>query len=99
MSLALVLADLLFNHSEHTKLVKSIMDTLRRGVGCYALVFFTPYRPWLLDKDMDFFRVATESGLRLEKVLEKEMDNLMFESDPGVSLFATEERKLNQVKV
>lgn len=84
--LALILADLLFNHSEHQKLAKSVSDTLRREPpGCSALVFFTPYRPWLYDKDMDFFRVVQEHGLTVEKILEKELEKLLFENDPGVS--------------
>jgi nicotinamide N-methyltransferase len=85
---ALVLADLLFNHSEHTKLVKSVKETLarnRRTIDSCALVFFTPYRPWLLEKDLDFFRIAKEQGLSVEKILEHVVDKVMFEEDPGVS--------------
>ena len=88
--LALILADLLFNHSEHRKLAKSIVDTLRRGNDCCALVFFTPYRPWLLDKDMDFFTEVKNLGLHVEKLLEVEMESLLFDSDPGVSRLAIE---------
>jgi nicotinamide N-methyltransferase len=78
---------LVFNHSEHAKLVKSVMDTLRRcnDDTCCALVFFTPYRPWLLDRDLDFFRLCKQSGLYVEKILEKEMEKVLFERDPGVS--------------
>jgi nicotinamide N-methyltransferase len=81
----LILADLLFNHSEHEKLVKSIRETLRRGPECVALVFFTPYRPWLLMKDMDFFRLANENGFKVNPVLEKIMEKVLFEKDRGVS--------------
>jgi nicotinamide N-methyltransferase len=81
----LILADLLFNHSEHEKLIKSIQETLRRSPESVAMVFFTPYRPWLLEKDMDFFRLARESGFKVEKVLEKVMDKVLFEKDRGVS--------------
>jgi nicotinamide N-methyltransferase len=52
-------------------------------------VFFTPYRPWLLDKDMDFFTEAKHLGLHVEKLLEIEMEKLLFDSDPGVSYYAT----------
>lgn len=51
----LILADLLFNHSEHQKLVKTVRLTLARTPKAKALVFFTPYRPWLLEKDLSFF--------------------------------------------
>jgi len=80
----IILADLLFNHSEHTKLVTSIVESLRQGDDCFALVFFTPYRPWLLDKDLAFFPLAEENGLIVEKLFQKTMDRVLFESDPGV---------------
>jgi nicotinamide N-methyltransferase len=86
--IALILADLLFNHSEHEKLVKSVKETLTRNqkaADSCALVFFTPYRPWLLEKDLDFFRVASEAGLVVEKIMEHVVDKVMFEEDPGVS--------------
>ncbi|CAG8950592.1 hypothetical protein HYFRA_00002801 [Hymenoscyphus fraxineus] len=79
----LILADLLFNHSEHGKLVQTILDTLSKDKESRALVFFTPYRPWLYEKDMAFFDVAREKGLRVEKVLEERLEKVMFEKDPG----------------
>ena len=79
----LILADLLFNHSEHGKLVSTIKSTLKRDGEAKALVFFTPYRPWLLEKDMAFFERVREEGLAVEKVLEERMERVMFEEDPG----------------
>ena len=81
----LILADLLFNHSEHSKLVKTVQETLNRTSSSRALVFFTPYRPWLLEKDLAFFDVARENGFTVTKIFEKIMDKVMFEEDPGVS--------------
>lgn len=81
----LILADLLFNHSEHESLARSIAMTLGHGKDSCALVFFTPYRPWLLDKDLDFFRIVKEHGFVVEKILEKLLDEVLFETDPGVS--------------
>lgn len=81
----LILADLLFNHSEHGKLVQTVTKSLKKDGT--ALVFFTPYRPWLLEKDLAFFDLAKENGLIVEKVLEKVMDKVMFEEDPGVRSF------------
>lgn len=78
----LILADLLFNHSEHQKLVQTVTKSLKKDGT--AIVFFTPYRPWLLEKDLAFFDLAKESGLKVDKVLEKVMDKVMFEEDPGV---------------
>lgn len=79
-----ILADLLFNHSEHGKLISSVRETLRRSPDAQALVFFTPYRPWLLEKDLAFFDLAREAGFNVEKILETTMDKVMFEEDPGV---------------
>lgn len=79
----LILADLLFNHSEHGKLVATMEATLEKTKEATALVFFTPYRPWLYEKDMAFFDLARERGFHVEKVLEEKMEKVMFESDPG----------------
>jgi nicotinamide N-methyltransferase len=79
----LILADLLFNHSEHEKLVNSILLTLSMTPGSCALVFFTPYRPWLLEKDLAFFPLAESKGLGVEKILETKMEEVLFENDPG----------------
>ena len=79
----LILADLLFNHSEHAKLVATIKATLSRTQDAKALVFFTPYRPWLYEKDMAFFDLVKEAGFKVEKILEEKMEKVMFETDPG----------------
>lgn len=79
----LILADLLFNHSEHGKLVATIEATMQKTEDAKALVFFTPYRPWLYEKDMAFFDLAKERGFVVEKVLEEKMERVMFKSDPG----------------
>ncbi|MCJ1341005.1 nicotinamide n-methyltransferase [Bachmanniomyces sp. S44760] len=84
----LILADVLFNHSEHGKLISTIRQNLKKphaGDDSRVLVFFTPYRPWLLDKDMAFFDLAREEGFRVEKVLERVMDWVMFKDDQGVN--------------
>ncbi|KAF2652793.1 hypothetical protein K491DRAFT_695318 [Lophiostoma macrostomum CBS 122681] len=82
----LILADLLFNHSEHEKLVKTVQLTLKKIPSAKAYVFFTPYRPWLLQKDLAFFDLAKDSGFTVTKTFEKVMDKVMFEEDPGDEL-------------
>lgn len=82
----LILADLLFNHSEHAKLIKTVQLTLKKSPTSRAYVFFTPYRPWLYEKDMAFFDLAKESGFTVTKMFEKVMEKVMFEEDPGVRL-------------
>lgn len=79
----LILADLLFRHSEHGKLIDTIRDTLKRTRDAKAFVFFTSYRPWLQHKDLAFFDLARERGFVVDKVLEKIMERPMFENDPG----------------
>jgi nicotinamide N-methyltransferase len=76
---------LLFNHSEHRKLLRTVEQALQQSSSAYALVFFTPYRPWLLEKDLAFFELARDAGFQVKQVLEKRMDKVMFEEDPGVS--------------
>ncbi|KAH7132655.1 putative methyltransferase-domain-containing protein [Dendryphion nanum] len=82
----LILADLLFNHSEHAKLVKTVQLTLKKSPSSRAYVFFTPYRPWLLEKDLAFFDLAREAGFHVTKTFEQVMDKVMFEEDPGDEL-------------
>ena len=80
----LLLADVLFNHSCHSALVSTILHTLSRTApDARALVFFTPYRPWLLEKDMAFFDLCREEGLEVERVVEEMMEKVMFEGDKG----------------
>lgn len=79
----LILADLLFRHSEHGRLLDTIRDTLARTSESKALVFFTSYRPWLQHKDLAFFDLARERGFAVDKVLERRMERPMFEDDPG----------------
>lgn len=79
----LILADLLFNHSEHGKLITTIERTLKKTRDAKALVFFTPYRPWLFQKDMAFFDEARARGFAVEKLLEEQMEKVMFVEDRG----------------
>lgn len=82
----IILADILFNHSEHEKLVRTLSECLSRRAGSAALVFFTPYRPWLLEKDLSFFDLARAAGFSVCKILEHTMDKVMFDNDPGDEL-------------
>ncbi|KAG7286623.1 hypothetical protein NEMBOFW57_008934 [Staphylotrichum longicolle] len=79
----LILADLLFRHTEHGNMLKTVRATLKKAAGSRAWVVFTSYRPWLQHKDLKFFDLAREEGFVVEKVLEKKMDRPLFEKDPG----------------
>ncbi|KAL9584073.1 MAG: hypothetical protein Q9203_004816 [Teloschistes exilis] len=82
----LILADLLFNHSQHAALTLTIRATLKRSESARALVFFTPYTPWKYDKDMAFFDLARDAGFRVTRVVKRVMDKLMFKDDRGDEL-------------
>ncbi|CCH61166.1 hypothetical protein TBLA_0E01060 [Henningerozyma blattae CBS 6284] len=76
----IILSDLVFNHTEHHKLLQTTKDLLAKDGK--ALVVFSPHRPWLLDADLGFFETAKEYDLVPQQI---EMVNWkpMFEEDPG----------------
>ena len=82
----LLLADLLFNHYCHEALVSTILDSLARTSSARALVFFTPYKPWLLEKDLTFFDLCRGRGLAVKEVVKTVMERVMFEKDRGDEL-------------
>lgn len=76
-----ILSDVVFNHSEHKKLLKSIRDCL--SVDGEVLCTFTHHRPWLADKDMDFFKLAHDE-YQIDSVhCESVIMGPMFEVDRG----------------
>lgn len=77
----IILSDLVFNHTEHDKLLKTTEDLLSQDGK--ALVVFSPHRPHLLDADLNFFKKAQEEyNFDVERI---EMVNWkpMFEGDAG----------------
>ncbi|KAK6204992.1 uncharacterized protein RJT21DRAFT_12371 [Scheffersomyces amazonensis] len=52
----IILSDLVFNHTEHHKLLTTCRKTLKKDGKC--LVVFSPHRPHLLHKDLEFFETA-----------------------------------------
>ncbi|PFH60582.1 hypothetical protein XA68_10683 [Ophiocordyceps unilateralis] len=79
----IILADLLFRHSEHGALIKTISETLRRTTDSAAYVFFTSYRPWKQHLDMAFFDVARAAGFVVGQVAERKLLRPLFPHDPG----------------
>lgn len=73
-----ILSDLVFNHTEHGKLLTTTRDLLAENGK--ALVVFSPHRPHLLENDLQFFETCKEYSLKPEKI---EMVNWrpMFEED------------------
>lgn len=67
----IILSDLIFNHSEHHKLVASMDKTL--AADGQALVVFSPHRPKLYHKDLEFFTLAKEmAGFEVVEKFERD---------------------------
>ncbi|KAL6929672.1 nicotinamide n-methyltransferase [Hanseniaspora valbyensis] len=64
----IIMSDLVFNHTEHHKLLKTGKDLLAKDGK--ILVVFSPHRPWLLNDDLQFFETAKEEpyGFKVEKI-------------------------------
>lgn len=58
----IILSDLIFNHTEHRKLLKTCRDSLKKSGKC--LVVFTPHRPRVIHKDLNFFTLCEEFQLK-----------------------------------
>lgn len=52
----IILLDLVFNHSEHSKLLQDCRELIKADGK--VLVVFSPHRPKLLNKDLEFFESA-----------------------------------------
>lgn len=74
----IIMSDLVFNHSEHTRLVETGLKCLKPDGK--ILVMFSPHRPRLYHKDLEFFDLAKEKGFDVEQIIEKRL-NPMFEED------------------
>lgn len=77
------LCDLIFNHSEHAKLISSTLRLLNPLTGT-AFCVFTHYRPWLVEKDLAFLSAEewNAAGWKWTKIAEERVP-LMFEADRG----------------
>lgn len=76
----LILCDLIFNHSEHERLLSTCEKTLsRHGV---MLVYFSHHRPSKSLKDLAFFDLAQTHGFHAKRI-EETLTKPMFEKDEG----------------
>lgn len=73
------MSDLISNHFEHENLLKTCVNCSTENTKLF--VSFSHHRPRVLQKDMNFFKLAEES-FTFEKVLEEKYP-VMFENDPG----------------
>ena len=72
----------IFNHSEHKSLVKSIQLCLQHNDEARVYVFYTHHRPWLKEKDLEFFDIAVQAGFSVDDLL-TEHHTPMFKDDRG----------------
>lgn len=62
----IILSDLVFNHTEHHKLLSACRQALTSTGKC--LVVFSPHRAHLLDEDLKFFETCKEYDFDAEKI-------------------------------
>lgn len=74
----IILSDLVFNHTEHRKLLTNCREALKR-TGL-VLVVFSPHRPHLLEEDLRFFTTCEDFEFKAEKI-EQINWKPMFEED------------------
>jgi EEF1A N-terminal glycine/lysine methyltransferase len=78
----IILSDTVFNHSEHPSLVKSLLLNLEKQREARVYVFYTHHRPWLKEKDLLFFDLASEAGFIAQDILVEHVQP-MFQDDRG----------------
>ncbi|KAI9341785.1 hypothetical protein DFJ73DRAFT_843321 [Zopfochytrium polystomum] len=76
-----ILADLIFNHTEHRHLLETCLATLEPATGV-AYVYFSHHVVKWADRDLRFFELAAEMGFRSEKTGEVRA-SAMFPDDVG----------------
>lgn len=62
----IILSDLVFNHTEHHKLLTTCRRALKSTGKC--LVVFSPHRPKLLKDDLEFFTTCEQHEFKAEKI-------------------------------
>jgi nicotinamide N-methyltransferase len=76
----IILADLIFNHSQHDALLTTCEQVLAPGGGVY--VYFSHHLPHTAERDMEFFTKARDRGFTTTRIEETLMEP-MFAEDPG----------------
>ncbi|KAJ3222955.1 nicotinamide n-methyltransferase [Clydaea vesicula] len=82
-----IMSDLIFNHSEHIHLLETATKCLsekNENNNPEVLVAFSSHRPWLAEKDLNFFNLAQKEpfNFHVEHLFDTKM-NAMFPEDPG----------------
>ncbi|KAJ8326600.1 Protein N-terminal and lysine N-methyltransferase efm7 [Batrachochytrium dendrobatidis] len=83
----ILLADLIFNHNQHTNLLKSCREMLAPGGVVYTT--FTHHVVKWAYRDMKFFETATEMGFKFEKIYQERWQCMFPEDDGDVDVRST----------
>jgi nicotinamide N-methyltransferase len=75
----IIMCDVIFNHSEHRKLLATIRDTLE--VDGIVWCVFSHYRPWFKERDLALLELASEFGLKVEHVETLRYEETVFQDD------------------
>lgn len=81
-----ILSDLVFNHTEHEKLLKSCQETCKKDGKCF--VVFSPHRAHLVDVDLKFFETCEQYGFRAEQIDLIQMTPMFEEDETTASIRA-----------
>ena len=75
------LCDLIFNRSEHQKLLNTCYRTVKPHGKGVCHVIFSHHDPQYTEKDLNFFELAEKQGFIVTKGEEVEMEDLFVEND------------------
>eukprot|EP00127_Corallochytrium_limacisporum_P006983 Clim_evm37s239 gene=Clim_evmTU37s239 len=79
----IVCADIMATFDQHENLVRNCWQCLRRDdPRAMVLVYFSHHRPWLKEKDLQFFEHARNQGFQVEEIETVDVGP-MFEEDRG----------------
>lgn len=78
------MCDVIFNHSEHCALLRTIDRCLRRDSQGIVWCVFSHYRPLIKDRDLEMLRLAeSEFEFVVDKIGEARYDDLVVECKRG----------------
>ncbi|KAK9368662.1 putative methyltransferase-domain-containing protein [Lipomyces kononenkoae] len=78
----IILSDVIFNHSEHAKLLSTCWKCLSRSNSdSRVFVVFTPHRARLFHRDLQFFEDAKQLGFKVDKLFEEKWRPMFVEEE------------------
>ena len=66
----IIMCDVIFNHSEHRRLLQSATACMAAAGGVIWCVF-SHYRPWYMDRDLALFTLATDEFSLADRLVER----------------------------